>query len=217
MKLSKTALLVLGIGVFIIAFATLFSISSGQKGEQAQISDNLATAQSLLPKLIAEREDLEGQLANWESEVAEATSSLSKSEARYPKTVESIENDETLFLMADECDLLIRELTASEPADKEVKSEEVEDIDITYAVTTFEVVVRSKESPPSTAGDFELYIDEFLANVLDFIHIIATSEEFNIGTINLVTIENLEPPEEVEEGGTGPEATIDLIIYGFPR
>jgi hypothetical protein len=32
-----------------------------------------------------------------------------------------------------------------------------------------------------------------------------------------VTIENLEPPEEIEESETVPEATLELIIYGFPR
>jgi hypothetical protein len=212
MKLSKTALLVLGIGIFVIAFAALFSISSGQKGEQAQLSDNLTAAQNLLPKLIAERQDLEDQLAQREDEVAKAESALDKSEARYPKSVESIESDETLFLMADECDLRIIDLTASEPANQDEKES-----DITYAVTTLEVMVRSTESPPSTAGDFEMYIDEFVDNVLEFIHVIATSEEFNIGTIELVSVDDLEPPEEVEESEVGPQATITITIYGYPR
>jgi hypothetical protein len=212
MKLSKTALLVLGIGIFVIAFAALFSISSGQKGEQAKLSDNLTTAQNLLPKLIAERQDLEDQVAQWESEVAKAESALNESEARYPKSVESIEFDETLFLMADECDLRIIELNASEPADQDEK-----EADITYAVTTLEVMVRSKESPPSTAGDFEMYIDETVDNMLELINVIATSEEFNISTVEIVDIEDLEPPEEVEENEVGPQATIKTIMYGYPR
>jgi len=212
MKISKTALLVLGIGIFIIAFAALFTLFSGQSGEQERLNDSLAAAQSLLPKLIAEREDLAGQLTQWESDLAKVTSSLGKSEARFPKSVESIEYDETLFRIADDCDLRIIDLTASEPQD-----EKVVDTDITYAVTNFKVVVRSKESPPSTLGDFEAYIDETLANMLEFINIVATSEEFNVGTIELVNIEKLEPPEEIQEDETGPEAEIQIIIYGFPR
>jgi hypothetical protein len=213
MKLSKTALLVLGIGIFVIAFAAMFSISSGQRGEQERLDGSLATAQALLPKLIAEREDLEGQLAEWEEKVAGITSALNTSEARFPKAVESVEFDEALFLMAEDCDLQIIELTATEPRNKTEK-----DTDITYAVTTFEVTVRSAESPPTTAEAFETYIDETLDNMLDFINTIATSQEFNIGIIEVVEMEDLEPPvEEVEENAVGPEATIQITVYAFPR
>jgi hypothetical protein len=210
MRLSRTAWLVLGIGIFIIAFATLYTISSGQSGEKEQLSGSLAKAQALLPKLIAEREDLAGQLTQWEEKLAEVTSSLSRSEARFPKSVESIEYDETLFKIADDCDLQIVEITASEPGEEKAE-------DIIYTTTTFEVKVRGKESPPSTVGEFEMYIDDTVANMLDFINAIATSEEFNVGTIELVDMEKLEPPEEVAGDETGPEATIKLIIYGFPR
>jgi len=212
MKVSKMALLVLGIGIFIIVFATVFTMYSGQSGEQNKLNDSLATAQSLLPKLIAEREDMEIQLAQWEDELAEVTQALDKSEARYPKSVESIEYDEILFKLADDCDLRIMDLTASEPEDESVK-----DTDMTYAVTTLEMVVWNKESPPSTAGNFELYIDETVEKVLEFIHLIATTPEFNVSDIELVAIEALEPPEEVQEDETGPEASVQLKIYAFPR
>lgn len=212
MRLSKIAWLVLGIGIFVIAFAAIFSIYSGQSGEKERLSDSLATSRSLLPKLIAQRGELEGQLTQWQSTLAEATSSLSKTEVKFPKSVESIEYDETLFKIADDCDLQVIELAASEPTNKEEK-----EADITYAVTTFEVVVQSKELPPSTAGDFETYIDETVANILDFIHAIATSKEFNVGTIEVLDMKNLEPPAEISGDEEGPEAAVKLIIYGFPR
>ena len=221
MRLSKTALLVLGIGIFIIAFAAIFSISSGQRGEQEQLDVSLASAQALLPKLIAEREDLEGQLAEWEEKVAGVTSALSTAEARFPKAAESVEFDEALFKMAEDCDLQVIELTATEP-----KAEKVKDTDITYATTTFEVVVRSLEAPPGTADKFEIYTDETLDNILDLINTIATSVEFNVGTIEMVSIEGLEPPETSDLEGTetekerrelAPEATIQITVYAFPR
>jgi hypothetical protein len=174
-----------------------------------------------LPKLVAEREDLEGQVAQWEEKVAEVTSSFNKSEARFPKSVESIEYDETLFKIADDCDLQVVELTALEP-----KNEKVKDTDIIYTTTTLEVKVWSKESPPGTVGEFETYIDETVANMLKFINAIATGEEFNVGTIELVAMENLEPPEEEDLAAAedeaarwdmAPAATVQLIIYGFPR
>ena len=210
MRLSKTAWLILGVGVFIIAFATLYTIYSGQSGEQGRLNSSLATAQVLLPKLIAEREDLEVELTQGEEKLAEATLSLSRSEARFPRSVESIEYDERLFRIAYDCDLQVVELTASEPRTKKIE-------EITYTVTTFEVVVRSKRSVPKTAAGFEPYINETVANILDFIDTVATSESFTNATIELASMVDLEPPEEVSGGEAGPEATIQLIIYGFPR
>jgi hypothetical protein len=222
MRLSRTALLVLGIGIFIIAFSILFYMWNGQSREQEQLSESLAEAQILWPGLIAEKEDVADQLAQLESEVATAKVELSKSESRFPESVDCIDYDETLFRIVDSCGLQVVEITASSPAKEEVASEEVEDINITYAVTTLEVTVKNNESTPYLAGEFEVYIDETVDKVLDLIHLIATSEEFDISTIKLVSLNNLEPPEESEEveeerEEKAPEATININIYGYPR
>lgn len=208
MRLSKTAWLVLGIGIFIIAFASLFTLSSGQSGEQERLNDSLATAQGLEPKLISEREDLAGQQAQWEKRAIDAESALNRSQAQFPRSAESIDYDQLLFQIADDCDLQIMEIFASEPAEEWVE-------DILYAVATFKVKVRSEESPPSTVAAFENYIDATVADMLDFINNIDTSEDFSNATIELVEMKNLKPPAAVP--AEGPEATIQLIIYGFPR
>jgi len=212
MRLSKTALLVLGIGIFILGFAILFTMYSGQSGEQALLNKNLAASQGLLPGLIAEKEDLAGQLAQWEGELDKAMLALSKSEGQFPKSVESIEYDEVIFKLAEQSGLLIIELTASEPAEQGVQG-----TDIIYTVTTVTVVLENAESPPGTAGDFEVYIDETVDKVLEFIHLIVTTPDFGVATIQVAAIEALEPPEELDGSETGPEATIKLAIYGFPR
>jgi len=221
MKISKTALLVLGIGIFIIGFAALFTLYSGQTGEQGGLNENLASAQSLLPKLIAERDDLEGQVSQWEGELAKATAALNSSEAKYPKSVESIECDEVMFKLAADCDLMIMELSAFEPYD-----EDVEDTDIAYSVGVAEVKVQNNELPPKIFGDYEQYVDDTVDKMLAFIHLIAASGEFDIGTIRLVNIENLGSPEEgalegAETDATrrevAPQATIQILIYAFPR
>ena len=212
MKLSKTAFLVLGIGIFILGFAILFVLYSGQSGEQEQLNSSLDAAQGLLPEIIAEKGDLAGQLARWEGELDKARAALSKSEARFPKSVESIEYDEVIFKLAEQSGLLIIELTASEPAEEGVKGTE-----IIYAVTTVEVVVWNIDSPPSTAGAFEVYIDETVDKVLEFIHLVVTTPDFNVATFKVASIEGLEPPEELEGDETSPEATLELAIYGFPR
>lgn len=212
MKLGKTALLVLGIGIFILGFAILFTLYSGQSGEQVLLNKNLATSQGLLPGLLAEKDDLAGQLAQWEGELDKAIFALSKSEGRFPRSVESIEYDEVIFKLAEQSGLLIIKLTASEP-DQEV----VKGTDITYAVTTIEVVVWNADSLPGNAGGFEVYIDETVDKVLEFIHLIVTTPDFGVATFQVAAIEALEPPEELEGDETGPEATIKLAIYGFPR
>lgn len=212
MKISKTALIVLGIGIFILVFAILFTMYSGQSGEREQLSDRLATTQGLLPGLIAEKEDLAGQLAQWGDEIDKARVALDKSEAIFPKSAESIEYDETIFKLAEQCGLLIVELTASEPA-----SEGVKGTDIAYDVCSFTVVLENADSPPATAGDFELYIDQTVDKVLEFVHLVATTPDFGVATIKVAAIDGLEPPEELEGGESGPEATVELAIYGFPR
>jgi hypothetical protein len=212
MKISKTALIVLGIGIFILVFAIIFVMYSGQSGEQEQLNSRLANTQGLLPGLIAEKEDLAGQLAQWEDELDKARAALDKSEARFPKSAESIEYDEVIFKLAEDCGLLIVELTASEPAKEGVKG-----TDITYDVRTFAAVLKNVDSPPGNAGDFELYIDQTVDKVLDFIHLVVTTPDFGVATVQVVAIDGLEPPEELQGGETGPEATVELAIYGFPR
>ena len=212
MKISKTALIVLGIGVFILVFATLFVMYSGQSGEKEQLNASLTKAQGVLPELLAEKADLESQVTQWESELDKAMMALSQSQGRFPKSVESIEYDEVLFKLAEQSGLMIVEITASEPSEEVVKG-----TDITYDVSTFEVLVENAESPPATAGEFEVYIDETVDKVIEFIHLVVTTPDFNVATITVASIEGLEPPEELEENEEGPLATLELAIYGFPR
>jgi hypothetical protein len=212
MKIGKTALIVLGVGVFIIVFATLFVMYSGKSGEREQLNASLTKAQGVLPELLAEKADLESQVTQWESELDKAMMALSQSQGRFPKSVESIEYDEVLFKLAEQSGLMIVEITASEPSEEVVKG-----TDITYDVSTFEVLVENAESPPATAGEFEVYIDETVDKVLEFIHLVVTTPDFDVATITVASIEGLEPPEELEENEEGPLATLELAIYGFPR
>jgi hypothetical protein len=212
MKISKTALIVLGIGIFILAFAILFFLYSGQSGEQEQLNNRLATTQGLLPGLIAEKEDVTGQLAQQQADLDKASAALDKSEARFPKSAESIEYDETIFKLAEQSGLLIVELGTSEPTKEAVKG-----ADVSYEVSTFTVVLWNADSAPGNAAEFELYIDQTVDKVLNFVHLVATTPDFGVATIKVVSIDGLEPPEELQGNQTSPEATLELAIYGYPR
>jgi len=202
MKLSRTAWLILGIGIFVLAFGSLFVGYSRLSGEQGEVEDELSSAQELLPQLVSQKEYWASQLSQLESQLTQATSALNESKARFPKEVESIEYDEELVLLAHDCDLEIASLTASEPRDKEVG-------EITYTVTLFEVEVRAAGSPPDLLT--KSYIDNAIANILVFINTIATGEYFNAANIELV---NIEAPEADTEGEK-PSAIITLMVYSY--
>lgn len=216
MKISKTAWLILGIGIFVIAVASLYVVYFQQGREQERLNDSLSVAQQTLPKLASEKDDwgrqltqLGSQLARLKSELARATSLLAESKTSFPKSVESIEYDERLFKIADDWGLEITSLTASEPGDKKVEVE-VGDIkveDVTYFVTSFTVDVKGE-----------------VTDILDFINTIATSEYFTTATVELVSIDVPEPLSREERGNLTageieeaerPSATITLVIYGY--
>jgi hypothetical protein len=187
MRLSKTAWFILGIGVFIIALIMLLVFNSQQAGEQERLEEDLSTYEALLPQLTSEREALENQLASLASQLDEATSSLNYSKAKFPDEVESIEYDEELFMSAQDCNLEILSLTASEPRER------LEEDIITYTVTNFEIEVRGK-----------------VADMLTFVDIITTGGYFNSATVEMVNMEIPEPDEDEE-----PTATIELAIYSY--
>ena len=186
MKLTRTAWLILGIGIFVIAAGTLSWVYFQQKDEQERLDENLLLENSTLSALVSQKGNLESQLTQLESELAEAESLLDEAEAKFPESVESIEYDEILFGIADDWGLEITSLTASEPSDEEVD-------DVTYSVTSFEVVVRGE-----------------VPDILDFIGTIATSDDFTTATVELVDMEVPCPGEEEK-----PSATINLVIYSY--
>ena len=204
MRLSKTAWLILGAGVFIIVLAVLLMLYFQQVSEEKQMEESLAEAEALLPQLTAEREDWENQLSQLENQLIQEASALEESVAQFPENVESIEYGEEFFLMAHDCDLEIVGFTASEP-----REEDVEDI-ITYTVFYFEVEVSPDTVPPNTEDAYNAYVDDTIANMLDFIDTVVNGEYFTAATVGQVIIEI--PEVTAEER---PVAIIKLTIYCY--
>ena len=233
MKLSKTAWIILLAGIFIIAFASLYWLYLQEKNEQVELNAALAATQATLPKLAEQRASLESTLTELEDKLAQVTSQLKTTKAVFPASVQSIEVDELLFGMADDWDLEITSLTATEPHDQKVKVEvEDEDIeveDITYLVTYFTVDVEGKapESDFKTEEEYKAYIDKAVDDILNFIHTIVNHRDFDTATIELVNIVVPEPLSEKEkeelteelikerEEIEVPSATIQLVIYSY--
>jgi uncharacterized protein YlxW (UPF0749 family) len=119
-KLSKTALWILGIGFFILAAAVMLMLHAGQSGDASRLEENLAVTQTLLTKLTAEREDLNSLIQQQNNQLDEAETAYSQSQANFPETVMSIEYDEELFFIADDYNLEVINLTASQPRENKV-------------------------------------------------------------------------------------------------
>lgn len=186
MKLSKTALWILGIGFFIITSAVLVMLHAGQSGDIEQLEENLTVTQTVLTTLTSEREELNSQLLQLENQLDEAEAAYSQSQANFPQAVMSIEHDEELFLIADDYNLEVMSLTASEPRENKVEG-------IPFDNTIFEMEVRGEVS-----------------NILSFINNVTTGGYFDSATVELVNMEVPEPDEDET-----PTAVIKLIIYSY--
>ena len=198
MRLSKTAWLILGIGIFVIALGSLYWVYLGQRNEQRQLNDSLSAKEADLSRFVSERANGESQLTQseseltqLESELTQATSLLNSTEASFPELVESIEYDEELFKIADDYNVKIISLTASEPTDEVGEN-------ITYPVTYFTVVIRGQT-----------------AAMLNFINAITTDEYFTtatVETVDMIELDAVRITEEIEEPSL---AIIKLAIYGY--
>jgi Tfp pilus assembly protein PilO len=128
MKPSKKVQLIIGIAIFAIVLAVLFTIYSRQAGEREQLENNLWAAQVLSAKLTTQKEDLEDQLA-------QAQSLLDSSRKKFPESVDSIKYGEDLFEIADDCDVELTSLSMSNPTGS-----------ATYSTSSFSVNVNGDVS-----------------------------------------------------------------------
>jgi hypothetical protein len=186
MKLSKIGWWILGIGFFVIAAAVMVALHANQSGDAKQMDENLAVTQTVLNTLISDREELTSQLAQMENQLDEAEIAYNQSKTNFAKTAPSIEYDEEIFSIANDNDLDVMLLTASEP--RETKLE-----DIPFDNTAFEVALRGTVS-----------------NILNFIDDVANGEYFESSTVEMVTMEVPKAGEEKQ-----PEAIIKIIIYSY--
>lgn len=149
MKLSKKVQLIVIIVIFAVVLSILFALYSRQAGEQGQLNERLDRAQTLLPGLAANKQSLTDQLA-------QAQSSFNTSQEQFPESVESIEYDDDLFEIADDCNVVLNHVTASKPTNKKVGT-------VTYSASTFTMAV---------AGS--------IYDILEFIYAIRTGDDFRL-------------------------------------
>jgi len=206
-KLSRTAWLVLGIGIFVIAFAALYMIYYQKSNERRQLEDSIVLAEGTTATVASEKRDVENQLNDLtdqlttaKSQLSQARSQLNSSMNRFPQEVESIEYGERLFNIANGWGLKTILFTSSKP-----KPEEIDDIH--FSITSFSVDVKG-----------------LTGNILGFINTVVMDTDFTNATVELVDItipgpitdaEKAELTKEELEKKQSPEATIKLTVYGY--
>jgi hypothetical protein len=127
MKLSKKVGLIVIIVILVAALAGLYVVYSRQAGVRNDLNAKLDRAQTLLPGLTKQKQDLENQLV-------QATSSLETNQAKFPESVESIEYGEYLFEIADDCNVNLASLKFPGPTSRTVGA-------VTYSVVSLSLPV----------------------------------------------------------------------------
>jgi hypothetical protein len=191
MKITRTTWLMLALGVFVIAFVSLFVVYSHQASQHKDLESSLAEARALERQLALREQDLKNQLAQRNSDLKAEQSRLSNLKKKFP-AVQSRDYLKKLSAVAGDCGLDIEPPTASGPRQQEVDT-------VTYLVTTFSIAVEGE-----------------MADILDFIQTLATSEDFTSATIEVVNISIPEPPTGKGETTAYPQATLSLDVYAYP-
>ena len=127
MKISSRVGLIVIVVVVVAALAGLYTVYSRQAAERTQLNESLDRAQTLLPGLTANKESLEGELA-------QAQSQLETSQTKFPAAIESIEYGEYIFGLAKKCSLQLATLNFPRPAARTVGS-------VTYSVVSLSLPV----------------------------------------------------------------------------
>jgi len=132
MKLSKKIWLILGAVILVAALVSVCVVYFRQAGERDGLNERLSRAQTLLPGLIKQKDDLEDQLTS-------ATSLFNTSQAKFPEVLESIEYGEYLFEIADDCNVNLASLKFPKPAGTKVGA-------VTYSVVSLSLPVSGELS-----------------------------------------------------------------------
>ena len=127
MKLSNKVWLIVGAVILVAAVVIVYTIYSRQAAERDDLTERLERAETLLPVLTAQTNELEDQLA-------QAQSLLDTSQEQYPQTIHSIEYGEYIFEIVDKCNLTLASLSFPKPTSRQEGS-------VTYRVVSLSLPV----------------------------------------------------------------------------
>ena len=193
MKLSKKAIILLVICVFVILVAGLGMTYSRQEGEQSQLDEELTLAKQRLEKYPDEEAEFAAQQKELESRLARAESRLRAAKANLYQSIESIEASDTLFTLAQDCGVEVVKIQSPGVTTKKIG-------EVTLSALSLTVTIE---------GD--------VLNIIDFVS--EWTKEYPTGIVESVVITVPQPPDaEAEEAQTeekSPSADIDICISTY--
>lgn len=192
MRLSRTFLLILGIGACAVIFAFLYLNYQQSAQERDLLLDQIEASQRKVSAINAEKRNLEPQVTQLENKISDLNKSFDQLKGEFPNiTVQSIEYDEELTGLADDSEITFMKVTATEDSD-------VKEGNLTYTVSNFSVEVEGER-----------------VDLLDFIHRVATSVYFKTSSVNVMTLEDEVPPASPPPTPVLPKVKIDLGVYRY--
>ncbi|MFC1908785.1 hypothetical protein ACFLXD_02830 [Chloroflexota bacterium] len=184
MKLSRTSWLILITGIFVVSVGSLGFTHSQQLKEQDQQSDVLTIAEKRLSQL--QTKDLSIQQEEMEEQLSQVRSELKSAKEAMRLSIESIEETDALFQIAETCSVNITDIGSSGIGDDKV-------LDI--SLSNISLTVRAE-------GD--------LPNLIDFV--IKVNTDFTTGYIKSADI-NI--PATTDEELVLPLVYIQIIVYSY--
>jgi Tfp pilus assembly protein PilO len=197
MKLNQRYVILLGIAVFIIAFAFLYLSYTKQTSQQKLAKENLASAAATFNTVTKEKTNQENlltqansQVAKLQSQLAQAQQQLQDKQQVIPSAIENIDYNEILFNIAHTNNLLVLNVNVNGPTENQVDK-------VTLYITMFTISVKGETS-----------------DILNFVNDLATDNNFVSGTIDGVTM--TVTTEQTPEGDVvSTQGDISLSLYGY--
>lgn len=200
MKLSKTSWLILTVGIFIIAFASVGFARSQRIHEQNQLHEELSLVELRLSKF--QLEELASQQEELEKQLSQTMLQLETAKATLSQPTESITASDTLFDIAKTCGVEITEISSSGLTTGDLEG-------ITCSVLSLTVRV---EGNTSSLISFITTLNDTLTTG------VVKSVEISIPAIDREGEqegEEEEQEEEEEKEKEKPSANIHLVIYTY--
>ena len=226
MKLSKTSWIILGIGIFVIAFASLYMLYQGQVQKHDDARNELSQAQAALPMLIFEND---AKLAEAQAAllalIAEASDSMAEAQAALSALLSERKDLETeLSQLEDEmaqwqnkisqleaelaqAKLTLKEIAAGFPGSVEsIEYDEklfrfAHDANLKITSLLAEEPMEKKEGVTYSITYFTVEVDGEVADILNFIKKIVADEDFKTAVLKPITLTVPEPLTETEKEG----------------
>ena len=202
MKISKTSWLILGAGIFVIAFASLGLINSQRLQEQSQLNEELSLAKIRLDKLQSEelasdKESLEMQLEQTISQFEAAKATLSQPNL-------AIDVSDNLYSIAEACDVEISEISSTGLMNDDLEN-------ITTSALPFSTTVNGNVS--NLINFVAKLNSDFVTGVVKSVQITTSNAVSDNGSSANTTSDNISSANTTSDNGSS--ANIRLIVYSY--